>query len=361
MEQIANTGTGAKSFWMRRWKLILNLITVFALAGLVYAIRDQLMETIRNLHHVNLWILVLILPIEYLNYHANVRLYQRLFAIVGNRLSYKFLFRACLELNFVNHVFPSGGVSGISYFSLRLKDGQNITVSKATLVHFMKLVLVFVSFEALLIAGLFFLAAVGKASNLTMFVTGSLSTMLIFGTLLFVYVIGSKSRINNFFTAVTRGLNRLIQIFRPTQPEAINIERSRLAFDEMHENYLLFRSRYRDLRVPLVYALLANISELMALYIVYVAFGEYVNVGAVILAYAVANFAGLVSVLPGGIGIYEALMTAVLAAGGVPAAVSLPVTVMYRVVNTLVQLPPGYYFYHKTLRGDEGKDVASNG
>jgi uncharacterized protein (TIRG00374 family) len=82
-----------------------------------------------------------------------------------------------------------------------------------------------------------------------------------------------------------------------------------------------------------------------------VAFGEWVNFGAVILAYAVANFAGLVSVLPGGVGIYEGLMTLVLVASGVPSRLSLPVTVMYRVVNTLVQLPPGYYFYHKTLHG----------
>jgi uncharacterized membrane protein YbhN (UPF0104 family) len=67
------------------------------------------------------------------------------------------------------------------------------------------------------------------------------------------------------------------------------------------------------------------------------------------LAYAVANFAGLVSVLPGGVGIYEGLMTLVLTATGVPSRLSLPVTVMYRVLNTIVQLPPGYYFYHRTL------------
>jgi hypothetical protein len=36
-------------------------------------------------------------------------------------------------------------------------------------------------------------------------------------------------------------------------------------------------------------------------------------------------------------------------ASGVPSRLSLPVTVMYRVVNTLVQLPPGYYYYHRTL------------
>ena len=89
------------------------------------------------------------------------------------------------------------------------------------------------------------------------------------------------------------------------------------------------------------------------MYVVYIAFGHLVNVGAVILAYAIANFAGLVSVLPGGIGVYEALMTAVLASTGVKPGISLPVTVMYRVVNTLIQIPPGYYLYQKTLRRHE--------
>jgi uncharacterized protein (TIRG00374 family) len=350
----SETAENTKSFWIRHWKLILNIVTVIAMVVLVYAIRDQLVETIQNLPNVNLWILLLTIPIEALNYHAQVRLYQRLFGVVGNKLSYKFLFRASLELNFINHVFPSGGVSGISYFGLRLKDGQHITASKATLIQVMKIVLVVVSFEILLVAGLFFLAIVGKASNLTMFVTGSLSTMLIVGTLAFSYIIGSKNRINSFFTAVTRVINKLIQIVRPRNPETINIQRARVAFDDMHANYLLFRTHYKELQAPFWYAFMTSVTELMALYVVYVAFGEYVNVGAVILAYAVANFAGLVSVLPGGVGIYEALMTAVLAAGGVPAAVSLPVTVMYRVVNTLIQVPPGYYFYHKALQGEKG-------
>ncbi|HEX8182049.1 MAG TPA: lysylphosphatidylglycerol synthase transmembrane domain-containing protein [Candidatus Saccharimonadales bacterium] len=343
------TDAAPANFFVRRWKLILNIVTVIALLVLVYAIRDQLVETIANLKYVNLWILLLIIPIEALNYHSQVKLYQQLFAIVGNKLSYKFLFKASLELNFVNHVFPSGGVSGISYFGLRLKNGQDITASKATLVQVMKVALVVLTFEVLLVLGLIILAAAGKASNLTMFVTGSLSTMLVLGTMAFSYIIGSKRRINRFFGAFTNIVNRLIQIVRPRHPETINVERARDAFDDLHENYLLFRTHYNELRWPAFWALMTSVTELAALYVVYIAFGEYVNVGAVILAYAVANFAGLVSVLPGGVGIYEALMTAVLSAGGVPAATSLPVTVMYRVINTLIQVPPGYYFYHKAL------------
>jgi putative heme transporter len=86
-----------------------------------------------------------------------------------------------------------------------------------------------------------------------------------------------------------------------------------------------------------------------AVYVVYVAFGHWVNPGAVIIAYAVASFAGLLSILPGGIGVYETLMISVLAAAGVPASLSIPVTIMYRIVNTLLQIIPGYIYYQKAL------------
>ncbi len=71
-----------------------------------------------------------------------------------------------------------------------------------------------------------------------------------------------------------------------------------------------------------------------------------------IIAYAIANFAGLISIAPGGVGIYEGIMTAVLASAGVAAGVSIPVTIMYRILNMAIQLPPGYYFYHKTVHDD---------
>ena len=83
-----------KSFILRRWKLILNLVTLAALVLLMYAIRGQLGDTIRNLARVNGWALLLIIPVEALNYHAQAKLYQGLFAVVGNKLSYRFLYKA---------------------------------------------------------------------------------------------------------------------------------------------------------------------------------------------------------------------------------------------------------------------------
>ncbi|MEK7059372.1 MAG: flippase-like domain-containing protein [Patescibacteria group bacterium] len=346
----------SKNGWLwRRWKLILNLVTLAALGILIYALRDQLGDTLSNLTKVNAWALLLIIPVELLNYHSQTKLYQGLFGIVGNKLPYKFLFKTSLELNFVNHVFPSGGVTGISYFGLRMRDGVSISGGKATLVQVMKLGLTFLSFEVLIVFGLICLAVMGRVNNLTILVAASLSTLLLVGTAMFAYIVGSKQRINAFFVTVTRVLNRVIQVLRPKHPETINIGRARRLFDDFHDNYQEIKDSYHELRGPFWWALLANITEVLALYVVYIAFGHLVNIGAVILAYAVANFAGLVSVLPGGVGIYEALMTTVLVSAGVPAAVSLPVTVMYRVVNTAIQLPPGYYLYHKHVLSDSNE------
>jgi len=291
----------------------------------------------------------LMIPLQALNYHSQTRVYQDLFGLVGNRLKYKAVLRVALELNFVNHVFPSGGVSGISYFGLRMK-GADITGGKATIVQLLKLILLFISFEILLIGGLLIMALDGRASNLVVLAAGCLSTLLVVGTFAFVAIIGSERRIHVAFRAITLALNRVIHFFRPKSPETIKMARIEVMAVELHNNYKLVESNARELKRPFFWSFMANLTEVLTVYAVYVAFGEWVNLGAVILAYAVANFAGLVSVLPGGVGIYEALMTGVLAAAGVKPALSLPVTVMFRVLSTLIQLPPGYILYHQSLR-----------
>lgn len=341
----------AETHWLRRrWKLVLNIVTLVALIILVFSIRDQIADTFKNLYHVHLWALFLLIPLEIWNYDAQARLYRRLFKMVGNDVSYKFLYRVSLELNFVNHVFPSGGVSGISYFTLRTRKGEEISSGKATLVHIMKIALYFLAFEVVLAFGLICLAALGRINQIVILVAGVLSTLLFVGTGLFIYIVGSRNRINSFFTGATKFINRMIRVVRPKTPETISIEGARVIFDEFHDSYVEIKNRKSELKIPFVYAIIADLTEIWAVYVVYIAFGHLVNFGAVVLAYGIANFAGLISVMPGGVGIYEALMTAVLAATGIPAAVSLPVTVMYRVLNSILQLLPGYYLYQDALK-----------
>jgi uncharacterized protein (TIRG00374 family) len=336
------------SFLKRNWKIIVNVVTVVALVVLIILIRDQIVQTFHDLEKLNGWMVALVLPLTVIGYHAQTKVYQDLFALLGNKLHYKFLFRAALELNFVNQVFPSGGVSGISYFGVRLRD-KDLTATKASLVQIMKLLLLFISFEVLLIIGLIVMAIDGQANDFVVLVAGSISTLLVIGTVVFVMVISSERRIHTTFVGITHLLNKIFGLFRRHKPETIRIARVEGVLQDLHQNYKIIESNYHRLKAPFFWSMVVNISAICSIYAIYVAFGEWVNIGAIILAYSVANFAGLVSVLPGGVGIYEALMTGVLAAAGIPAALSLPVTVMFRVISTVIQLPPGYVLYHQTV------------
>lgn len=339
-----------------KWRLFLTIATFIALAILVYSLRRQIVDVIKNLGQVNTLALLLILPCELANYDAYARLYVHLFATLGKKVRYWPMFRLNLELNFVNHLLPSGGISGISYFSVRARS-EGISAATSTLAQVTKLFLLYASFQPLLIVGVFLLALRGHTNNLILVIATSLITMLIIGTFIVVYIVESRSRIRATLTFLTKAINRIIHLVRPHYPETINISSAQTVFDELHENYQIFKRNLPALKKPFLYMLIANITEVAAVYVVYIAFGEFVNVGAVILAYAVANFAGLISVLPAGIGVYEGLMTAVLAATGIPAELSIPVTIMYRVVNMFIQLTPGYYFYQKAVGQGLSKPV----
>ena len=331
-----------------KWRLALTVVTFIALAVLIYGVRKDIGDVIENLGKVNTLALLLIIPIEALNYDVYTRFYVRIFRILGKNVRYRDMYRLNLELNFVNHILPSGGISGISYFTVRMRN-YGVSGPKSTLSQLIKLLMLYISYQPILILGVFLLAIRGHVNNLVMVVASSIITLLVVGTFGFIYMIESRSRINTFLTAITRILNKLLGLVRRKQ-ETFSIEGAQNAFGELHDNYQLLKENWRQLKVPFLYLMIANATEVAAVYAVYIAFGRLVNVGAVILAYAVANFAGLVSVLPAGIGIYEGLMTAVLVATGIPAGLSIPVTIMYRVINMAIQLTPGYYFYQKALR-----------
>jgi len=349
------------SFFVRRWKLLLNVTTIVAIILFLFLIREQIVETFENIGRIHWWVLLLIVFLQIWNYDAQTRMYLSLFKIVGNTFKYKPMFIAALELNFINNVFPSGGVSGISYFGVRLRSDK-VTAGKATLVQMMKLLMLYISFEVLLVIGIFLLAAEGHINDLVLMSAVTISTSLIIGTALFVYILGSRQRVEQFFRFIRRLTNKIVRkVRRDPHHKTIEMNRVHFLLSELHDNFRTIKSRITELKWPLVHALFANLTEIMCIYVIYIAFGEWVNFGAIIIAYSVANFAGLISVLPGGVGIYELLMTTVLVAAGVPVALSLPVTIMYRVLTAAIQLPPGYYFYHRALNSKGMKLEPHNG
>lgn len=337
-----------KQYLKRNWKVVLNVITFGLLGVTIFLVRHDISKALSDLGKINAVALLLILPLQLENYAAYAHLYQEFLHILGSKQPFKRMYKVALELNFVNHVFPSGGVSGFSYFTTRLKP-YGVTTAQSTLTQTMRFFLTFASYVGLLFIGLFLLALGGSASNMTILITCSLVFLAVFFIGTGIYIASSESRIHTFTRALTKQVNKVLHVVRPGHPETINLRRVEKTFSEVHQNYIVLKEKFPLLKKPLYYSSLANITELATIYVVYIAYGHFVNPGAVIIAYAVANFAGLVAILPGGIGVYEGLMSVVLVSAGVPAGLAISVTIMYRIINMALSLPVGYVFYHKAL------------
>ena len=94
----------------------------------------------------------------------------------------------------------------------------------------------------------------------------------------------------------------------------------------------------------------STICEQLIVYLSFVAIGVDVNIGIIMLAFAVANAAGVVSVIPGDIGVHEFAMITVLSYAGVDSEAAIAGTLIYRVFNKSIFLPIGFYFYSRLLK-----------
>lgn len=335
----------------KNFKFWLNVFTIAALALLIFISWDQIVEAFHEAAGLSIWALLMMIPLQFASYYAVAKFYKNFFDKQGEVIRLKELFKVSLELNFVNHVFPSGGVSGFSYLSLRLKQ-MGVSTAKSTLAQLLRFAMTFLSFLVLLVLGLFALSVSSSAGGLVILI----SSMIIFATIagagVGVFIISKPSRIKAFVGWLPKAVNYVAKLFkRDKQSSLININKAENTLEDLHRDYMVLRGDVPLVKNLLAWALLINITEILTIYMVYIAFSEFINPGALIIAYAVANFAGLVAVLPGGVGIYEGLMTATLASAGVPKALALSATVIYRVLSIVFFLPVGYYYYHKAVQG----------
>ncbi|MCA9340442.1 MAG: flippase-like domain-containing protein, partial [Candidatus Saccharibacteria bacterium] len=226
-----------KQFLKRNWKSVLNAVTIVLLGVAIYLVRSDIFNALSDLAKINAIALFLMVPLQIQNYAAYAHMYQELLAMLGNKQPFKRLYKVSLELNFVNHVFPSGGVSGFSYFTARLKP-FGVSTSQSTLTQTLRFMLVFASYVILLFVGLFLLALGGSASNMTILITCSMAFLTVFVIVVGSYIISDKKRIHNFTQTLAQYVNKVIHKLRPKHPETISLKRVEKVFHETHENYL---------------------------------------------------------------------------------------------------------------------------
>jgi uncharacterized protein (TIRG00374 family) len=333
---------------IRGW---LTIITTVLLVVVVFFAWPEIVRAWRLLDSINLWILALLIPVQFFSYYATGGMIFSYLRSKGDLkdMKHSSMTRLALELNFVNHVLPSGGAAGFSYLSWILTR-HNVSVGRSTMAQIIRFALTFVSFLLILVVAVIALTIDHQIDRTIILLCSGLAVLCVAGTFFAIWLIRDKARLERFSGRLTRFANRIVMFFtRGRKKEAVKLAAVSGFFIELHDDYLAIRKDRRILIKPFIWAALANLADVALLWIAFWALGYMVNPALLFVAFGLASIASAASVTPGGAGVYETIMITFLASSSVPADVAIAGTLMARVTLVLGTILFGYVFYQLTI------------
>jgi len=99
--------------------------------------------------------------------------------------------------------------------------------------------------------------------------------------------------------------------------------------------------------------------DLVVLYLFFLAVGHHQHLGAVIVAYSIANLLAVLPITPGGLGIVEATLVALSIPFGAPRQIAVIAVIGYRLVNFWLPLPFGAAAYAHLTSSRRGRRRAA--
>lgn len=329
----------------------MSVVTFVLIGVIVFFSRHELLHAFHLLGQVNLWILALLIPVQLLMYYSGG---EMMFAYLRAKKATEHISplaqaRMALELNFVNHVLPSAGVSGMSYMSWRL--GQyHVPAGRTTMAQVVRFATGYASFITLLIIAVLLVTIDGQLNRWIILVSTTLVVLMVtfFGTT--IYLISSTKRMNAFSDWAAKTANHLVwRLTNGRKRVVLRAEAMKIFFADMHHDYLELMKDKRLLIRPYLWGLVFTLTDIGVFWVTFWALGQPVNPAPILIAYGVATMAGFVMVTPGGAGAYEALMVAFLAIAGLDQGTAIAGTVLTRVILLMTTIIFGYLFYQHAL------------
>lgn len=338
----------AKKLTARHW---INIVSLLLVGVVLFVARDDLVKAWHLLWQVNIWIFLLVIPLQFLSYYASGAM---IFSYLKAQRDLDHVSpleqpKMALELNFVNHIFPTAGVSGASYMTYRLgKLGVNH--GRATLAQVVRFAMSFLSYAALMVIAVLWVTLDGDLTRLTILVACGIVTAILVGVAATIFLLESKSRLEKFARFLDGLLNkRITGLIRRKKP-IVPPEQMKTFFCDLRHDYKTLKQNPRSLLKPFIWGIVFNVSETMMFFVAFWALGAVVNPAPILIALGFAGLVGAFLVTPGGAGGYEAAMILVLTSAGVSPAVTVTGVLLARTTLIVITIVTGYVFYHAAMR-----------
>lgn len=332
------------------FRTVLSLLTLVLIIYVVYQNFGDIQAAIGHLSETNIFVLLLLIPEQLFMYFCCGQMF---FAYMrakkdARRISTWTLMRVSLELNFVNHAVPAGGIGGLGYITWRLKP-FGATPGQSSFMYVLRYVITIcanqlqtiVAILALLIFG-----AVPAAGTWVIWVTALLSVGIVAAIALLIVIASSQRRIAWFGKTVTNFVNWLVKtVTFGHKSEVLPRATVDKYLSDVHDDLMTARRNKKMLLWPIVWGIIYSFLEVATYWIVAASLGHPEILPQIMIGEAIGSVMG--AVVP--YGLYELGMAGIMVSLGVPIALAGTVVLMTRVIVLASTIISGYGFYQSAI------------
>lgn len=316
---------------------ILVGLALLALLALDYFLpMDQVISIVLDAHPGYLVLAAVLIAAGVI---VNAYVYRVLLRTFGYSAGFAGLVGATLKSRFVGNTIPSMGVSGLAVIDYHFRrEGVDSKVSKRILI--LKNVANGVSSLVILVFG-FILFIQGTVTRRSLIVPGILTVVVVTGILYTGYLASEIERLRRLVRRLESLFGRLV---RPAGP------RLRRIADEIAEGVRYARTHRSKLYFPVFCNFLGVAILAVTVYVIFLALETEITLGSVVIGFITATWIGAASMLPGGVGAFEATMAASYRGVGVGIEEAAAVVLLFRVMSFWIPTAVGGVLTRKELR-----------
>ncbi|MBR6811654.1 UPF0104 family protein [Candidatus Saccharibacteria bacterium] len=360
------------------FKKILSAVTLILVVVIGYSTFSEVVTidgremtmfqaTVDAFRELNIWVLLLLIPEQFMMYFAAGQMY---FSFLKQRRKMKVsnlkLTRISLEINFVNHTMPSGGMSGLAYLIWRLRELE-VSAGQVSFIHGLRYAIcavgnavqTMIAIIVVLIAG-----CVRPGNGWYLWLAGGIAAGIQLLIVVAVLVLRKqknvdflKDKLANFADRWQRrkNQNRANNPEKPAKKRNFTRENVERFFTDMRSDYLALMRDKNILKKPIIWGFVFSFLELATYWVVGCALGHPEILPQIMIAEGVASVVGTVMVTPGGLGGYEGAFVAVLVATGVDLSIATIVVIVTRIVVLTLTIMSGLGFYQQALMSSDSR------
>jgi len=322
---------------------IRNIFSILGLIGLglvVLLSRHEFTSFWQLISKLRWYIVLLIIIVQIISYWLNALYYRSILKIFSKKVKTVRLFEGALATNFVNYIVPTIGLAGAGYLSEVL--APQVPRGISVLTQLMRYALSGLAVLVMLPLGFLLILADNDTNRTIINITIASAIGITILAIILILLIQQETTLVSFINWLIRGIKR----FRPSfkKEEAIH-----KFIKDFYLGYrVMVKSKLRML-IPFGWSIIYIIVEIATFYLVFLAFGKFEPIGVVVMAYLFANITSILGGIFFSTGIFELGMIGTLVTLGTPFSFAFAVTTVYRILNLLIGIPPGYYYYRKYL------------